>query len=63
MEKRTKSQARKDYWASVPKEERQARARKAAFAKNNGMTAKDKRALALKMVEARRVKKAQSIAS
>lgn len=48
--------ARAEYWASVPKEERVALMREVAKKKQSKMTFEQKRAHALKMVEARRRK-------
>ena len=55
--KKTRSEARKEYWATVPKEKRREMARKAALAKHSKTTYEEKRALAMKMVEARRKRK------
>ena len=55
--KRTQSQARKDYWATVPKEERTLRARKAAKAKAKKMTPAERSAHGKMMIAARNNKK------
>jgi len=51
--KMTKSEARKAYWANIPKEERTARASKTAKAKWQKMTQKQKTAHAKMMIGAR----------
>lgn len=58
MEKRTRSEAKKQYWATIPKEERSAQLRKIAFIKSQRMTIEEKRNHALIMVAARNNKKA-----
>lgn len=55
--KKTRSEARKEYWATIPKEKRSEMARKAALAKHRNTTYEEKRALAMKMVAARRNRK------
>lgn len=51
--KRTKSEARKAYWANIPKEERKRRASKTAKAKWDKMTQKERTAHAKMMIGAR----------
>ncbi len=57
MEKLSRSEARKLYWSTIPKEERSQRARKLAIAKNKKMTKKEKSEHALMMLKARHNKK------
>ncbi len=49
----TKSEARKAYWASIPKEERSRRASRTAKAKHAKMTPAERTAHAKKMIGAR----------
>lgn len=53
IEKRTKSQARKDYWASITPEERSLRASKTAKAKWSQMTVQQRSEHGKKMINAR----------
>lgn len=52
-QKRTLSQARKDYWASIPKEQRSEHARHAAKAKAKKMTTKQRSNHGKMMIAAR----------
>ena len=53
QKKMTKSEARKAYWASIPKEERSRRASRTAKAKHAKMTPAERTAHAKKMIGAR----------
>ena len=55
--KLTKSEARRVYWASIPKEQRSQHARNAAKKKAQGMTVKERRDHAMMMVRARQANK------
>ena len=57
IEKRSKSQAKKDYWALKTQEERSEHARKAALAKSKKMTVKEKSDHAKMMLKKRFAKK------
>ena len=57
LEKRSKSQAKKDYWKTKTQEERSDHARKAAFAKSEKMTVKEKSDHAKMMLKKRFAKK------
>lgn len=49
----TKSEARKAYWANIPKEERTKKARNMALIKNQNMSLEEKVALSKKMNDAK----------
>lgn len=53
MQKRSKSQARKDYWATISPEERKRRASKTAKAKHAKLTPQQRKRHALVMLSAR----------
>ncbi len=55
--KKTKSEARKQYWATIPKEERSSRAREIAKIKHQQLTREQRQNHALLMVKAKLEKK------
>ena len=54
--KLTKSEAKKLYWSTIPKEEKIKKARMMAKKKSQNMTYKERHALAMKMVKAKKDK-------
>lgn len=57
------TKARKSYWSNLPQEEKSKRMREIARKRQKGMTFKQKRDHALKMVQARRTKAAARIST
>jgi len=53
---KSKSQARKDYWASISPLERSSRMRKIAIERQKKYTPEERKQLSIRMVEAKRAK-------